>query len=290
MEDRSQDRSQIEALPSRAALGFEIETAAADEAGHFRVTGVMNSFGVMHSGRILHPRGFEAWLKRSPNATLPMLANHGSSDGFATIGVWDSFQRVPGNKGMRWSGYLAKDVPLADQARTLLQQRILRQLSLGWITRQSAWVTLKDTDLDEHFRQALTAGGVGEALGVFDWYPIEGSVVDVADDPAARMAAGAGTAAAEATAAVNKLIGGFVEGLDERVAALVESAVEAALGARAERSASLCEAYQHDFCLEGAGGDDDGGGEGLAADPPAEAPDPAIDKMLRRLRRIREGR
>ena len=152
-------------------------------------------------------------------------------------------------------------MPLASQARTLLEQRILRQLSVGWISRQTRWVTSKDADLDPHVKEALADAGVDEALAFMDWYPVEGSVVDVADDPAARLAASAGGATAAAIAAVDQRIVEFVAGLDQRVADLVESAIEAVLGSRAERRSggegSLSEAYRSDFACE----DDDGGGE-----------------------------
>jgi hypothetical protein len=199
------DRSQVKAGEPgevlRAAFPFEIQTAALDDSGKFRVTGIMNSFKVTHSRRILHPRGFEKWLKRNPKATLPMLANHGFDiGGFASIGVWDRFERVKGG-GMLWSGYLGENIPLADQARALLEQKILRQLSVGWISRQQRYVRSDDTDLDPHFKQAMEEAGADEALAFLDWYPVEGSIVDVGDDPEARIAAKANAAAVEAALA-----------------------------------------------------------------------------------------
>lgn len=267
-------RREVELLPCRAAMPFEVETAGLDGGGQFRISGIMNSFGVTHSGRLLHPRGFENWLKRSPGVTLPMLANHGDGPGFATIGVWDGFTRT--SQGMRWSGYVAEGVPLADQARTLLEQRVLRQLSVGWITRPGRWVKSSDTDLDPHVQQVLEESGADEALVYLDWYPVEGSIVDVGDDPAARLAAGAGGAAAavaESLAAVNKLIEGFIEGLDQRLADLIETRLQ-----------SLADAYGLDYCAgDGGQGEtgesadggesDDGGelGDGEESDDGAES-------------------
>jgi len=304
------ERTRIEALPSRAALPFTIETAAADEAGRFRVSGVMNSFRATHSGRILHPRGFEAWLKREPGATLPMLANHGFiSGGFATIGVWDRFERVQG--GMRWSGYLANAVPLATEARALLEQGVLRQLSVGWVTRQARWVTLQDADLEPQIKAALLEGGLVEARVFMDWYPVEGSIVDVADDPAARIAAGlSDPAAVEALAAalarklrtaeaprdaesakegaglgasavasaaveaalkaVGTLIEGFSSGLENRLAELIEAKLE-----------DLAAAYRLDC-----GGDTDGAAADEPADRGREAPaaTASVDDVLKQVR------
>lgn len=201
----SADRSQVKVGEPgevlRAAFPFQVESAALDESGKFRVTGVMNSFKVTHSRRILQPRGFENWLKRSPKATLPMLANHGFDiGGFASIGVWDRFERAKG-AGMVWSGYLGENIPLADQARALLEQKILRQLSVGWIARQQRWVRKDDTDLDPHIKQAMEEAGADEVLAFLDWYPVEGSIVDVGDDPEARIAARANAAAVEAALA-----------------------------------------------------------------------------------------
>jgi hypothetical protein len=48
----------------RAAFGFTIERAGIDEStGQYRVTGIANTFKVMHSRRRRHPRGFQTWLK-----------------------------------------------------------------------------------------------------------------------------------------------------------------------------------------------------------------------------------
>ena len=175
----------------RDSFGFQIETAGPDpESQQYRVRGWMNTFAVTHSRRLLHPRGFQNWLTRTGGKQrLPMLANHGLDvGGFASIGKWDRFEFHEG-KGMLWSGYIGQGTPAADQARTLLDQRILDQLSVGWVPLQARLVTLKDADLDPLVKAAMEEAGVEEVRAYLDWYPVEGSVVDVADDPGARIAA-----------------------------------------------------------------------------------------------------
>jgi hypothetical protein len=172
------------------ALPFALEHAGLGDDGVYRVTGIMNTFKVTHSRRILHPRGFQNWLKRTRGkATLQMLGNHGLDvSGFATIGQWDRFELVEA-VGMRWSGRVGEGTPLADQARTLLDQKLLSQLSVGWVPLQQRWLRKDDADLDAHFKDAMEEAGVDEVLAFIDWYPVEGSIVDVADDPGARIAA-----------------------------------------------------------------------------------------------------
>jgi hypothetical protein len=182
------NRIDTEALACRATVPFAIETAASS-AGQFRVSGIMNGFGVMSSGRILHPRGFENWLARNPNARLPMLAQHGFTNvgAFKSIGAWDHFERA--GRGMRWSGFVAEGTALADETRTLLRQKALSQLSFGWDTKSKRWVSINDKDLDPHYAAELQAAGAIEALAFDDWEPYEGSIVDCADDREARLAA-----------------------------------------------------------------------------------------------------
>jgi len=143
--------SQAERQIQRAALPFAIESAGVDDESRFRVSGIMSTFKVMRSRRILHPRGFKNWLKRTRGkAALPMLADHGVNvGGFASIGLWDRFDFIEG-RGMRWSGWVGEGTPLADQARTLLGQKILHQLSIGWLSLQQRFIRKDDSDLDEH--------------------------------------------------------------------------------------------------------------------------------------------
>jgi hypothetical protein len=94
---------------------------------------------------------------------------------------------------MRWGGFVGEGTPLADETRTLLRQKILRQLSFGWEPRSPRrWVSAKDKDLDPHYAKELEASGVTEALAFDDWEPYEGSIVDLADDRQARLAAALG--------------------------------------------------------------------------------------------------
>lgn len=254
----------------RAAFQFQIETAAEGADGRFRISGIMNSFGVTHSRRVLCAAPFEAWCNQNPKATLPMLANHGEVAGFGTIGIWDGFERVPG--GMRWTGYLAKGVPLADQARMLLEQNVLRQLSVGWVSRQARYVSVKDKDLDPELQQALADAAVDEALAYIDWYPVEGSIVDVGDDPRARVAAELEVREFDYSGLATQLGANLAPALNEMVSTAVRTALDERLKAAADdiesRVADLVAAHlatmdpEHACC---------------AADAETEADDDAAD-------------
>lgn len=173
-----------------ATMPFAIERAGLDEStGQYRVSGIMNSFRVMSSGRLLHPAGFQKWRAASPQATLPMYANHawGKQADFASIGRWDGFEFT--ERGMLWHGWVGEGTPLADQARTLLKQRLLDQLSLDW--EGQARVVHRDApDVDEYVAAALDSAGAKSARVFFDWEPFGGSLVDAADDAHARLVAG----------------------------------------------------------------------------------------------------
>ena len=173
----------------RMIVPMEVEHAALDKQGRFRITGIMNSFEVTRSRRILHPRGFVNWLKTHRGATLPMLANHGVGvNGFATIGRWDQFDYIEG-RGMRWSGWVVKGTKLADDARTLLSQKALTDLSVGWQTVLARWVRRGDAEIDPYIKGAMERADEHEVLAFLNWYPVEGSPVDVGDDLGARLAA-----------------------------------------------------------------------------------------------------
>lgn len=198
------DRQAIERLAPRGAFAFEIERAEIGDDGAFLVRGVMNSFRPMRSRRILHPQGYIEWLERSPGARLPMLANHGYGGGgaYAVIGTWDEFSYDPA-RGAVWGGTVGSGTALCDEARTLLSQGLLRGLSWGWCPLAPArWVTLKDADLDAHFRAVMEADGVDECYACWRYEPVEGSIVDVADDRLGLLAARQAAADADALAAI----------------------------------------------------------------------------------------
>jgi phage head maturation protease len=233
-----------------AAGSFEISRAGMDEqTGEYRVAGYMNTFGAMHSRRIIHPRGFLKWLANHRNAHLPMLGNHGEVGGtYATIGEWDTFEHHEG-RGMFWAGRVGSGTQLADDARRLLDQKLLRQLSFGFVVRQGRWVSLKDADLDAHLRGAMEAAELDEAYAVLDWYPVEGSIVDVADDPGARIAAKLrdeiSTLKQQLAGQHPNLTESAIEPLLNQIRAVIREAVGAALDEFAPRlEARLFETYE----------------------------------------------
>ena len=196
----SRRRTAIGPDNDRLAVPFSLDFAgpAGGDSGEFRIGGWMNTFQVTSSGRLLDHRSFEAWLKRvrasGGDATVPMLANHGklgNGDEFRSIGIWDTFKLDP-KRGMFWEGYVAQGTPLADQARVLLEQRVLRQLSVRVSgTTTVRYVNQASSDLPPEIKAAVEASGLSEVALYQNWSPMEGSIVDVADDVAARIAASA---------------------------------------------------------------------------------------------------
>ena len=181
----------------RAVVPLEIEQADADSDGRLRIRGYANTFGVMRSGRIIHPQAVEDWLRANPKARPQLLANHGLDvGGFATIGKVDSL-KVDRQRGLLFQAWVAHGTRLADEARTLIQQGALDSLSIGWTGKQARWVRANDQDVDPWLAEKMREAGVDQVyahLAIADL--VELSVVDVPDDPAARMAARAADAAA----------------------------------------------------------------------------------------------
>jgi len=199
MDDHAIDSGPTDGI-ERASLPATIETADAGDDGKRRIRGYANTFGVMRSGRIIHPQAVEDWLRANPDARLKLLALHGFVDGFATIGVIEKL-KVQRAKGLYFEGTLASGIELADQAWELIRQRMLSSLSVGWVAKQRRWVRADDRDLDPWFAKKMKEAGVTEALAFIDVEIVEISLVDVGDDAGAKLAAKAGGAAIEAAIA-----------------------------------------------------------------------------------------
>jgi HK97 family phage prohead protease len=160
-----------------------------------RIRGVANTFGVMRSGRIIHPAAVENWLKAQGDTRLPLLAQHGQVDGFATIGSVDTL-RVDRKRGLLFEATLAAGVPLADQAWALVQQHLLGNLSVGWVGKQARFVRADDADVDPWLAGKMKEAGVTECYAFLGIDLVEISLVDVGDDPGGKLAASRAAAAA----------------------------------------------------------------------------------------------
>ena len=179
----------------RASLGLEIAEATAD-GGKRRIRGYANTFGVMRSKRIIHPAAVEDWLRANPQPRLPLLAQHGFVQGFATIGTIDVV-KADRKRGMYFEASVAEGIELADQAWKLITQGMLNSLSIGWVTSQARWVKVDDKDLDGWLAQQMKEAGVSEVQAFFAVEVLEISLVDVGDDRSAKLAARAEAAAVE---------------------------------------------------------------------------------------------
>lgn len=203
--NRADFERSITSLPSRETFEFAVERGS-DGSGPRRIRGVANSFKVMRSGRMLHPKGAADSLARRVATPMPLLAQHGYVPGFSTIGTVTSL-KLDSKRGLLFEATLSEGNEWAEQAWSLIQQGHLRQLSVGWTSRHARWITVDDQDIDQHVKESLTEAGVREAYVFMAYDFIEVSVVDVPDDPNAVMGARAGANGSHDIAALDARIG-----------------------------------------------------------------------------------
>jgi len=253
-------RHAVEALAPESAFRLEIEAAEVGADNVRRIRGYANTFGVMRSGRIIHPQAVEDWLAANPQATLALLAQHGYVRDFATIGRVDML-KVQRTRGLYFEATLATGTALADQAWTLVSQKLLGSLSIGWIGKQARWVRADDVDLDPWIAKKMKEAGASECYAFLSVELLEISLVDIGDDRGAKLAARLSAeeiaAVAEAVArrvtpaaapgdqairaaveaslkAVGNVIEQFATGLENRLVETIEAAVEARDAYRAD--------------------------------------------------------
>jgi len=230
------DEPQIE----RACLSCDISAAVEEEEPErLRITGVVHSFGATYSRRLLHPQGFINWMKRNPKAQLPMLAAHGyhGTDAvYSTIGQWDSFSYHK-NRGAVWSGWIGQGTKLQEESRALVKQKLLTQLSWGWWPRRQQRVHIGDEDLDPHFKRIMEENEWDDALAFTEFDLCEASLVDIADDPGARLAARVGVAGVERLDTIEQRVAQLGQRLDRLSAAGGSSDTAALVASLREHSA-----------------------------------------------------
>ncbi len=172
-----------------ASYSLQIETAQRDEQGNLRIKGLANTFGVMRSRRVLLPSAFNDWLAgNNGNVNINLLANHGFVPGFASIGKVETMRVT--NKGLQFEGFIGKGTVLMDEAATLVESKILDSFSLGWMSNQSRVVSREDSDLDPHLKKLFSQNKeLTHLWAFFRVEVVELSLVDVADDRGAKLAA-----------------------------------------------------------------------------------------------------
>lgn len=291
-----------------SAIGLD---EAAYDAQARKISGIANTFRVMRSGRLIHPDALSGYLARHPEPVIQLMAQHGQThETFGTIGVVTSIEPRK-NKGLYFEASLARGTVAAEEAATLLAQGALRQVSIGWQTRQARWVTESDVDLDPWVQKQMKLAGVREALVYLAIDLCEISLVDVADDPGALLAAVAGDDGAREErieAKLDRLLAAMTAApsalltVEQTSPGVIAQAVEVArataiqigedLGAALRGSvAELIEskledlgaAYLADVC-----GAVDAAASDAETDGASDAPAPASkDQMIDRLRRAR---
>lgn len=182
---------------ARALCPVELEIAV-DAGDDFRIRGTANTGGVMSSGRLFHPAAFAHWLASKPTLRTKVLANHGlvrgpggefvGVPGFNTIGRVTSL-RMDGPH-LKFEAKLAHGTQLADDARTLIRQGMLDGVSVGAMGPHLKDVRRGGRDVDAWVAAAMERSSL-ERVAVLDTVTDvpEISLVDVGDDPGARLAA-----------------------------------------------------------------------------------------------------
>jgi uncharacterized protein len=120
-------------------LGFECElkfaVPNADNSNAGELAGYGAVFNLMdRGGDIIHAGAFKKTLgeTKASGAVLPMLWQHDRTN---PIGIWDEVSED--EKGLKVSGSLIMDVPQAVIARSLIQKKAVRGLSIGYMTREA---------------------------------------------------------------------------------------------------------------------------------------------------------
>lgn len=180
----------------RTAMHGTIEVAQAQpESGRLAVRGIANSFRIMHSGRVFHPRAFERQMQATGGKVdLPLLAMHGMTfaDTFPNIGKVGTISIEP-QRGLVFDGWIGAGTQLMDETRTLVKGGALAGISVGAVVDSNArrLVNRDDADIDPLIAQQMDAQGKRRAHVFFEAELVEISLVDVPDDREARLAAGA---------------------------------------------------------------------------------------------------
>lgn len=171
-------------------IAVSIETAAGED-GKRAVRGVANSLNVTRTGRLIHVNAVRAFLASNRMRPVPLLAMHGYvPSAFPIIG---RVTRVALDQGdqLVFEAELVSGTQLADEAWTLIQQKALTGVSIGWFGR-SSFVRKDDANLDDWTRTRMEDAGV-DGLQVFTTFElVEISMVDVPDDRDGKIAARAG--------------------------------------------------------------------------------------------------
>lgn len=179
----------VDANVIRAALPGSTIEAAGESDGQFRIRGVANTLQVMRSGKLFSRRAFDRFLKTNKTIDLPLLANHGvDRGGFNSVGRVDRLS-VDRKRGLLFEGWIGAGTEIADDARSLIKQGVVKHLSVGWIVRQARFIRKDDKDIDADIAEQLAAAGVDEAFVFLDVDLVEISAVDVPDDPGAGLLA-----------------------------------------------------------------------------------------------------
>lgn len=126
---------EIKAAGEDSTLDFPFEfKLAADDSAPGTIEGYASVFGLMdQGGDIVMPGAFKATLSdwRKRKASPPMLWQHNPS---TPIGVWTDV--AEDEKGLKVTGELVLDVPLAAATHALLKRKAVGGLSIGFRSRK----------------------------------------------------------------------------------------------------------------------------------------------------------
>lgn len=175
----------------RSTFALTCEAAADQQDGKLRVSGVANSLRVTRSGRLIMPEAVQQFLRDNPTIDLPLMAQHGHTrQTFATIGRIDGMSLDP-QRGLVFRGWVGNETDLQREARALIGQGAITQLSIGWICEYDRIKTYQrdEPDLPEWIAAEMDRTRRTRIWAFFQAEIYELSAVDTPDDPGARLAA-----------------------------------------------------------------------------------------------------
>jgi len=165
---------------------IECTLTAAVENEQRIVRGTASSYSIMHSGRCIAPTALDKWVAAHSAADVALLAKHGQVWGFATIGQLTGLKVA--RTGVQFTARLAQDIQLAEDAWKLASQGMPLRVSQGWYG-EPVRLSVGDERLTPEQRKQAKARGLEQVVWFSEIELVEISLVDLGDDPQARLAA-----------------------------------------------------------------------------------------------------
>lgn len=184
-----------------------LEITAKDADGLRRISGYANKTTIDRTNELVEARAFHTTMTKFMNNPI-MLLMHNSTQ---PIGIWDRYEVRA--DGLWVSGVIASGTKAAEEAWTLIEQRVLRSLSIGFREKEGSYVEEDSayhiTDLELLEVSVVSIPANADALFMVDKSGAVLSVKLLNDSPirTAEGESGKETVANQAEALIQKLEG-----------------------------------------------------------------------------------